>query len=86
MSDLNGMSDSPEFFLASLKQRAGIEVNEEGTEAWVVTSGEFVEMGMPPPPPPVKVFRADHPFLYLIQTVEGDLLFMGRLKSPIASD
>jgi len=32
---------------------------------------------------PPKVFRADHPFLFLIRAKEsGDILFIGRVANP----
>jgi len=35
---------------------------------------------------PVPVFRADHPFIFIIQDDEtGNILFMGRVANPAAS-
>ena len=65
-----------------LAQRAGIIVDEKGTEAWAAT-GEFIALGIEPPPPPIREFRADHPFLFLIrERRNGTILFMGRVNAP----
>ena len=35
------------------------------------------------PPPPAKLFRADHPFIFIIQEREsGNILFIGRVVNP----
>lgn len=65
--------------------KAFIEVGEEGTEAAAATA-----ISMPPPgstlsndKPKTPVFRADHPFIFLIQQKNtGNILFMGRVVNP----
>jgi serpin B len=59
--------------------KAFVDVNEEGTEAaaatGVVATAESATS--------VKMFRADHPFLFAIRDRKsGNLLFLGRLTSP----
>jgi serpin B len=59
-----------------------VEVNEEGTEAAAGTA--VVMLGSAAPPKrPVTVFRAEHPFLFLIRdNRNGSILFLGRVTDP----
>jgi serpin B len=61
--------------------KAFVDVNEEGTEAAAATA---VGVRTPSPRPrPTAVFRADHPFVYLIRdTRNGSILFPGRIADP----
>jgi serpin B len=80
-ADLSGMDGKGGLFLEQVLQRAYINVDEEGTEAAAVTAGMGGFFGGPVPE--IKVFRADHPFLFLIRdTRTGCILFMGRLAKP----
>jgi len=57
-------------------------VNEKGTEAAGAT-GVVVKPGVARPVQEPVVFRADHPFLYMIVHKPSDsILFMGRLSNP----
>jgi serpin B len=57
-------------------------VNEEGTEAAAATGIVMRSMAMAREPPPI-VFRADHPFVFLIRdNRSGGILFMGRVTDP----
>ena len=64
---------------------AFVAVDEEGTEAAAATAVVMVEtesekMDAPEKP---KLFRADHPFLFLIRhNPTGEILFMGRVVDP----
>lgn len=72
-----------ELWISQIKHKAFVEVNEEGTEAAAATAVEMRTTAIQPPPP---VFRADRPFLFLIQDHQtGGILFMGRLHDPTAS-
>lgn len=81
-ADLSAMVEGERLFLQFLVHAAFVDVNEEGTEAAAATvggtgGGAFGE------PPPVPVFRADHPFLFLIRDVRtGCILFIGRVVDP----
>jgi serpin B len=67
-------------YIAAVIHKAFVDVNEEGTEAAAATAVVMRAKSMPTPPP---VFRADHPFLFLIQeTRTGTILFVGRLADP----
>jgi len=59
--------------ISQMKQAARIKVNEEGTEAAAVTTGGIGAAASP------KLFRADHPFLYIISEQQtGAVLFIGQ--------
>ena len=65
-------------YLDFVRQDAAIKVDEDGTEAAVVSSaGMKKEMEAAPLEP--AVFHADHPFIYLItESSTGVILFAGR--------
>ncbi len=65
--------------ISRVKQKAFVDVDEEGTRAAAVTS---VEIGVTSAPP---MFRADRPFLFAIrERLSGALLFTGVVKDPTA--
>lgn len=80
-ADFSGMDGKPNWlYIGAVLHKAYVDVNEEGTEAAAATVVSGVAMGVPKPPP---IFRADHPFLFLIQENQnGSILFMGRIKDP----
>src|SRR5207253_1695750 len=77
-ADFSGIAGGKETLrLSKVVHKAFVDVNEEGTEAAAATA--TVLLGGGPPPTPA-VFRADHPFLFLIRDVRsGSILFLGRL-------
>lgn len=80
-SGMNGRKD--DLYIQAAVHKAFVDVNEEGTEAAAATAVTLGERGGPPRPPPV--FRADHPFLFLIRDLRsGSLLFIGRVANPAA--
>jgi len=82
-ADLSGISrNGPLFFTVAL-HRAGVAVDEKGTEAWAATAIAGAVGGRETSPPRPRIFRADHPFLFfIIDETNGVILFMGRLMDP----
>ena len=69
---LKGYHD--ELYVSMMKQKAKIEVNEEGTKAAAVTVAEISEKSMPR----YKYFYATRPFVYYImEKSTGAIFFMG---------
>ena len=84
-ADFSGMTGKPEFTISAAIHKAYIDVNETGTEAAAATATVMRATAMRAPmyePPPI-IFRADHPFLFLIRdTKSGSILFLGRVTDP----
>jgi len=71
-------------FIETVKQKAFIALDEEGTEAAAATVVTLGLGGGPPPEvdPPL-VFKADHPFIFMIvEHSTNTILFMGRITDP----
>jgi len=80
-ADLSGMTGRRDLFIGAFVHKAFVEVNEEGTEAAAATGVGLPRGGAVPP-----VFKADHPFLFIIQENQtGSILFMGRVADPTKS-
>lgn len=81
-ADFSGMTGQRGFSISAAIHKAFVDVNEEGTEAAAATSSIMVATAVRMPELPV-VFRADHPFLFLIRdTRSGGILFLGRVEDP----
>lgn len=90
-ADFSGISPAAErlqLHVANVLHQATVEVQEKGTEAVAVTTiiggagGRGVESTRPPRP---VLFRADHPFVYLIyHPPSKTVLFLGRMISPLS--
>jgi serpin B len=87
-ADFSGIGDGG-LAISDVLHKAFIDVNEAGTEAAAATA---VIIGVTdacfdcsPPPPPV--FRADHPFLFVLRDMHsGSLMFLGRVTQPGESE
>ena len=80
-ADFSGMDGARDLFLSAVVHKAFVEVNEEGTEAAAATGVTMRALAVRPLPVPI--FRADHPFIFLIQeTHSGSILFLGRVSNP----
>ena len=84
-ADLTGMEDDPRENLKIDKviHQAFVEVNEEGTEAAAATAVIMVKTTSIGSEPRIPTFRADHPFIFIIQQKDtGNILFLGRVNDP----
>jgi serpin B len=83
LADFSGITGARDFFIWAVVHKAFVEVNEEGTEAAAATGLVFGVTAVKPDEETIPVFRADHPFLFLIRDNEsGSILFMGRVMNP----
>jgi serpin B len=83
-ADFSGMDGARDLYISKVIHKAYVDVDEEGTEAAAATA-VTVEFGMamPRPEAPIPVFRADHPFLFLIRdNLTDGILFLGRVMDP----
>ena len=80
-ADFSKMNGQMDLFVSSAVHKAFVEVDEKGAEAAAATA--IVVNGLtaiPEKPDKIVVFRADHPFVFLIQdNASGIILFMGRV-------
>jgi serpin B len=86
-ADFSGMDGTTNLLISDVIHQAFVDVNEEGTEAAAATAVVMKLAAAPANPDPIPVFRADHPFIFLIQDDEtGSILFMGRVINPVGSE
>ena len=79
-ADFSGITADEALFISAVVHKAMVEVNEEGTVAAAATA---VVMSKSASREEVPVFRADHPFLFLIRHApSGCILFLGRMAVP----
>jgi serine protease inhibitor len=77
-ADFSGITGRKDLFISSVIHQAYIGVDEKGTEAAAATA-VVMELAMAP----TNNFKADHPFVFIIQDKEtGNILFMGRVVNP----
>jgi serpin B len=79
-ADFSSMDGSQELYLGAVLHKAFVAVNEQGTEAAAATAVTMQTKAIAFPP---IVFRADHPFVFLIrENKTGSILFLGRVANP----
>jgi serpin B len=82
-ADFSGSSPGRQLFISGVIHQAYVDVNEHGTEAAAATAVGMCDTSGGPWEPDVPVFRADHPFIFLILDDEtGCILFLGRVSDP----
>ncbi len=81
-ANFSGMDGNENYlYIAAVLHKAFVDVNEEGTEA---TAGTAVIMKGRAMLPPTPVFRADHPFVFVVRdNSTASVLFIGRVVNPI---
>ncbi|MEM2930170.1 MAG: serpin family protein [Thermoproteota archaeon] len=78
-ADFSGMTGGRDLFISQVIHQAYVKVDEKGTEAAAATAVIMKLTAIPE----TKVFRADRPFIFIIQENEtGAILFMGRISDP----
>jgi len=81
VADFSGMNGKKDLYIFAVIHKAYVDVNEEGTEAAAATAVVTRTTAIGPKEMPV--FRADHPFLFLIRdNSSGSILFIGRMMNP----
>ncbi len=83
-ADLSGMEPKKELYIYKIIHQAFIDVNEEGTEAAAATA---VVVNLKSIPKPIPIFKADHPFIFLIiYKPNNSILFLGEVVNPKPSE
>ena len=83
-ADFSGMTGGRDLFISAVVHKAFVDVNEEGTEAAAATGIIMAPTSAAPDPTPPAVFRADHPFIFMIRdNRNGSIMFMGRIRNPL---
>ncbi|MFW6132416.1 MAG: serpin family protein [Planctomycetota bacterium] len=86
-ADFPGMTEAEKLFISAVLHKAFVAVDEEGTEAAAATAVAVMATAAPVAPPELKVFTADHPFVFCIRHRDtGAILFMGRVTNPNARE
>lgn len=81
-ADFSGMTAMNDLYISTILHKAFVDAHEIGTEAAAATSVCHSPYGAPTSIIPI--FRADHPFIFLIRDDKtGSIFFMGRLMNPI---
>ena len=89
LSGINGRKPPHQesLLVTAVLHKACAEVNEEGTEAATATVVMSRTLGIMPAAPPTPIFRADHPFLFVIRDrASGAIAFIGRVVDPSRPD
>ncbi len=83
-ADFSGMTGGKDLLISLVLHKAFVDVDERGTEAAAATAVIMAPTAAPPQEKePPAVFRADHPFLFLIRDQRsGSILFLGRVTNP----
>jgi serpin B len=83
-ADFSGIATGEPLWLSAVIHKAYVDVSEKGTEAAAATGVVVQTTSALRVPVPRAVFRADHPFFFVIrETRTGTLLFAGRVVTPL---
>ena len=85
-ADFSGISSDGQLFISAIFHKAFVDVNEEGTEAAAATGVTMKPSAMRVSDPPI-VFRADHPFVFVIRDNRTEsILFVGQVVNLKATN
>ena len=77
----SGITEEKDLYVSDIYHKAFVDVNEEGTEAAAATGIMMEKVSFILKQ---EVFKADHPFIFLIQErTTGYILFMGKVANPL---
>jgi serpin B len=80
-ADFSGIDGRRDLLISQVVHKAFVDVSEQGTEAAAATGLKMTPTAVRPLQN--VVFRADHPFVFLIRDIKsGVILFAGRLVKP----
>jgi serpin B len=83
MASRKTMQHDGNLYIGAVIHKAYVDVNEEGTEAAAATAVVRGRGSARPRQTPPIIFRADHPFMFLIRdNRSGSILFIGRVTNP----
>ena len=82
-ADFSGMANNREgLMISEVIHKANVDVAEQGTEATAATAVTMTFSGAYKPKR-IPIFRADHPFIFLIRDTRTEsILFLGRVVDP----
>ena len=81
-ADFSGIDGKRDLCISDVIHKAFVDVNETGTEAAAATGVVMARAARPNQAPPA-IFRADHPFVFMIcDRRDGSVLFLGRMANP----
>ena len=82
-ADFSGLDGKRDLNLSLVIHKAFVDVDERGTEAAAATGVVATLASARPQKEEIPVFRADHPFIFLIRDNRSDsILFIGRIVNP----
>jgi serpin B len=83
LADFSGITTTEPLMISTINHKAYIEINEEKTEAAAATIVMMTASAAWGPTPEPKVFKADHPFIFMIlDNKTKAIIFIGRYVKP----
>ncbi|HEY9831092.1 MAG TPA: serpin family protein [Stenomitos sp.] len=83
-ADFSTMNKKEKLFISEVIQKTVVAVDEEGTEATAATAVPIRTLGSDRSQKKIKLFLANHPFIFLIRDRQSDsILFLGRVVNPL---
>ncbi|MEM6313442.1 MAG: serpin family protein, partial [Planctomycetota bacterium] len=79
-ADFGGITTSEPLLIGAALHEVFIRIDEKGTEAAAATALGMEVASAPMEPPPS--FIVDRPFVYLIRSADGVILFAGKVSDP----